>query len=149
MKDAHLSDLLRQASIETDNRLMDFSDSSQQDFPDTGRIIGAYNIFNQCGPIDSDTHVPVPVSQSGVESEYNAACTAGMVLAHFGMLIHDFLNKDTVIVPDEAPLIILDIKSDVCMAKNFNDTKHTRHISRRVSFVMNGENCKMHKIDWY
>ena len=28
MKDAHLSDLLRLASIKTDNQLMDFSDSS-------------------------------------------------------------------------------------------------------------------------
>ena len=26
-------------------------------------------------------------------------------------------------------------------------TKHTRHISRRINFVKNGEKCKMHKID--
>ena len=34
------------------------------------------------------------------------------------------------------------------MANNVKDTKHTRHISRRMHFVRNGENCKMHKIDW-
>ena len=34
------------------------------------------------------------------------------------------------------------------MAKNGNDTKHTRHIARRIHFVMNGEKCKMQKIDW-
>ena len=34
------------------------------------------------------------------------------------------------------------------MANNDRDTKHTRHISRRIHFVSNGENCKMHKIDW-
>ena len=34
------------------------------------------------------------------------------------------------------------------MAKNGKDTKYTRHISRRVYFVSNGEKCKMHKIDW-
>ena len=48
---------------------MDFSDSSWQDYPDTGRGIGAYIIFDQVGPIDHVTHVPVPVVQSGVEIE--------------------------------------------------------------------------------
>ena len=35
------------------------------------------------------------------------------------------------------------------MAKNGKGTKHTRHIARRIHLVRNGENCKMHKIDWY
>ena len=43
----------------------------------------------------------------------------------------------------------MDSNSDVCMANNDKDTKHTWHISRRVHFVRNGENCKIHKIDWY
>ena len=34
------------------------------------------------------------------------------------------------------------------MAKNGKDINHTSHISRRVNFVRNGENCKMHKIEW-
>ena len=34
------------------------------------------------------------------------------------------------------------------MDKNGKDTKHTRHIDRRVHFVRNGEKCKMHMIDW-
>ena len=42
----------------------------------------------------------------------------------------------------------MDSKSDVCMAKNFNDTKHTRHIARIVHFVRNGENWKIDNIDW-
>ena len=71
-----------------------------------------------------------------------------MDLAHFRMLIHEFLNKDRNIVREEAPLIILDSRSATCMAKNGKDTKHTRHISRRVHFVRNGENWKMHNIDW-
>ena len=41
MNDALVSDLLRQASIKTENHLMDFSDSSWQDFTDTGRSTGA------------------------------------------------------------------------------------------------------------
>ena len=51
-------------------------------------------------------------------------------------------------VPEEAPLIVFDSKSAMCMAKNGRDTKHTRHIARRMNFVENGEKCKMHKIDW-
>ena len=34
------------------------------------------------------------------------------------------------------------------MAKNGKYTKHTRHIAIRMNFVRNGENCKMHEIDW-
>ena len=71
-----------------------------------------------------------------------------MASAHFRMLIHEFLNKDPNIVPEEAPLIILDIKSAMCMAKNGKDTKHTRHIARRMHLVNNEENCKLQKIDW-
>ena len=78
---------------------MDFSDSSWQDFPDTGRSTGAYIILYQGGPIDHVTHVPVPVDQYIEESEYNAACTARMALARFRMLIHELLNKDPDIVP--------------------------------------------------
>ena len=50
-------------------------------------------------------------------------------------------------VPKEGPLIVLDSKSAMCMAKNGKDTKHTRQIARRMHFVRNGEKCKMHKID--
>ena len=71
---------------------MAFSDSSWQDCPETGRSTGAYMIFYQGGPIDHGTHVPGPVAQSRAESEYNAACTAGMALAHFRMLVHDFFD---------------------------------------------------------
>ena len=71
-----------------------------------------------------------------------------MALAHFRMLIHEFLNKDPEIVPEEYPLIVLDGKSAMCMDKNGKDTKHTKHIARRMNFLRNGEKCRMHKIDW-
>ena len=64
------------------------------------------------------------------------------------MLIHEFLNKDTDIVPEEAPLIILDGKSAMCMDKNGKDTKHKRHIARIMHLVRNGEKFKMQNIDW-
>ena len=101
MKYSPLSDLLRQSNIKTENQLMVFYDSSWQDCSDTGRSTVAYIIFYQCGTIDHFTHVPGPFDQSSAKSEYNAACTAVMDLAHFNMLIHELLNKDPDIVPDK------------------------------------------------
>ena len=34
------------------------------------------------------------------------------------------------------------------MAKNGKNTKHIRHIARRMHFVKNGEKCKMRTKDW-
>ena len=72
----------------------------------------------------------------------------GMALAHFRMLVHELLNEDPDMVPKGDPLIVLDRKSSMCMAKNGRDTKHTRHIARRMHVLRNGEKCKMHKIEW-
>ena len=71
-----------------------------------------------------------------------------MALAHFRMFIHELLNQDPDIVPEEAPLIVLKSKSAMWMTKNIKDTKHTRHIARSMHLISNGEKCKMHKIDW-
>ena len=71
-----------------------------------------------------------------------------MALSHFRMLINDLLNKDPDIVPEEAPCFVLDSKSSMFVANNGKDIKHTRHIARRIHFVINGENCNMHKVDW-
>ena len=70
--------------------------------------------------------------------ENNTAYTAVMALEYFRMLIHELLNKNPDIVPEEASLIRLDSKSYVCVSNSGKDTKHTRHISRRVHFVQNG-----------
>ena len=81
------------------------------------------------------------------KNEYIAECTAGMALARFRMLISEFLNKDTDIVPEESPLIVLNGTSAIYMADNGKDTKQTRHISRRIYFLRNGEKCNIHNID--
>ena len=57
-----------------------------------------------------------------------------MALAHFRMLIYELLNEDPDIVPEDASLVVLDSKSAMCMAKNGKDTKHTRHVARRMHF---------------
>ena len=71
-----------------------------------------------------------------------------MALSHLRILIHELLNKDPDIVPEEAPLVVLDSKYDMCMANNGKDTKHTRHIARRILFFWNGEKYNIHNIDW-
>ena len=148
MKDTPLYGLLRQDSIRTDKQLMAFSRYSCKYFLDTSRSTGSYIIFYQGGKIDHGTHAPGAVSKSSAEIYYSAACTAGMYLSHFSMLICEFLNENPDIFPYEAPLIIVDSKSDICMDNIVKDANHTRHIDRRVSFVSNGEKFKMHKIDW-
>ena len=70
-----------------------------------------------------------------------------MALSNLRILIHELLNKDPYIVPEEAHLIVLNSKSAVCMAKNCNDTKHTRHITKIIHLVSNGEKFKMLNID--
>ena len=62
-----------------------------------------------------------------------------MDLAHFRMLIHELLNKDSDILPEKEPRIILDRKYDVRMDKNGKYTKYNRHVARRVHFVRNGD----------
>ena len=57
------------------------------------------------------------------------------------------MNKGLDIVPEEDPLIFLNSKSAMCVAKNGKDTKHTRNIASRMYFVRNGEKCNIHKID--
>ena len=99
MNDAPVSYLLIQASMKTETQLMVFPDYSWQDCPDTVRSTGAYIIFYKCDPIYHGTHVSEIVPQSIAKSEYNAACTARVDLAHFRVLIHELLNKDTDIVP--------------------------------------------------
>ena len=42
----------------------------------------------------------------------------------------------------------MDSKSAMCITKSGKDTKHTRHISRIMNLVRNGEKCKIHKINW-
>ena len=59
--------------------------------------------------------------------------------SQFSMVNNEFLNKDSYVVPEKAPLIILDSKSAVFMANNSKETKLTRHITRIMKLVRNSE----------
>ena len=78
---------------------MVFSNSSLQDFPDTGRSIEAYIVFYQGVKIDHYTHVTVPVDQSSVKGWYNSEFTAVMALAHCKVISNELLNKNIYVVP--------------------------------------------------
>ena len=66
---APIYDLLRQASINTENQVMVLSESIWQDCPDNDRSIGAYIVFYQGWQIDHSAHVTGPVNQSSADSE--------------------------------------------------------------------------------
>ena len=55
------------------------------------------------------------------------------------MLNNEIMNKDQYVVLEQAPFIILDIISYVCIDNNGKDTKHTRDIYRWIYFVKNGQ----------
>ena len=62
-----------------------------------------------------------------------------MALGHFRELNNELLNKDPDVVTKQSAFIILDSKLDTFVDNNGKDTKHTRHISRRMHFVRNSE----------
>ena len=64
------------------------------------------------------------------------------------MLNNEFLNKDPYVVTEQAPHIILDSKSDIFVANDVKDIKHTRYIAIRIHFVRNGEECILHRTLW-
>ena len=55
------------------------------------------------------------------------------------MLKNELLNKDPDMFTEQAPLIILDSKSDIFMNNNGKDTKHTMHIAIRTNLGRNGK----------
>ena len=93
-----ISDLLRLAIIKSEKKLMVVYDYIGKEFTDTDRSPGSYIVFYKGGPIYHCKHVPVPVSQYSSETEYNAACNAGMDLSHFRMINIELMNKDTCVV---------------------------------------------------
>ena len=124
---------------------MVLSDSIWKDCPDTGRSTGDYIVFYQGGPIDHCTNVPGTVVKYSAESEYNALFTLWMDLAQFTMINNELMNKDPYVVPEQTSIIIFDRKSAVCIEKNGKDTKHTRHISIIMKYVINGEELNLNK----
>lgn len=75
-------------------------------------------------------------------AEYNTE------LAHFKMLNSALKGEDPDQLPSDPPLIVMDSKSGIDMAKNGKNSKHTRHIMRRIHFVHMGEAEGYHQAAW-
>ena len=65
-----------------------------------------------------------------------------MGLAYFRMLIREFLNTDPDMVPQEAPIIVLDGNYTVCMADIGKDTKHISTFLEEYIFKGMGKTSK-------
>ena len=57
-----------------------------------------------------------------------------MALANFRMLIHELLNEDPDMVPEEVPLIVLDSKSAMNMANNGNIVQTLEEVQEHILF---------------
>ena len=61
-------------------------------------------------------------------------------------------NELTGTEPDEfgnpPVLILLDSESAIAMSRNQRDSKHTRHIERRVHYVRQGQKSGQHRLEY-
>ena len=71
-----------------------------------------------------------------------------MVLENTRMINNEFMNKIPYVVPEQALIIILDVKLAIGMDNNGIDIKQTRHIYRRLHLVRHGEEWNFHKAVW-
>ena len=120
----------------TEESSITFSDSSWNDCVDTGRSTGGNISFNQGGPADYSSHLPVPVAMSSGEAEYISAAAACMRASHLRMLSYDLRfmgcdHYDQDIVKLEPARIIIDNEAAICMEKCNKDTAGNRHVARR------------------
>jgi hypothetical protein len=109
------------------------TDASWQDCPDTSRSTGCYMIFVQGGIVDAASFVPNPIALSSAESEYNAGAFGVTAAQHVRQLFQELHGLD----PDTSLSIplVMDSSSAIAIASKSRDTRHTRHIQRRVHFV--------------
>ena len=72
-----------------------------------------------------------------------------MALSHFRMLNNELFNKDPGVVPEQAPIKILDSKISIRMANNCKYIKHTIHIHIIIHLERNCEEFNFHKTVWF
>jgi hypothetical protein len=116
-----------------DAPIIQFTDSSFQDCPDSSRSTGGYLTFMQGAVVDAVSTMPRVVSQSTCEAEYCMASLAVMA----GSYIKKVFNEISGFYSDR-PLTIpvgTDSQSAIDTAQSQKDTSRTRHIARRFHYV--------------
>ena len=133
LADSPFTKLLASFDGPTDYPLVLCTDASWQDCPDTSRSTGCYMLFAQGGIVDAASFVPNPIALSSAESEYNAGAFGVTAAQHVRQLFQELhgLEPDT---PLSIPLV-MDSSSAIAIASKSRDTRHTRHIQRRIHFV--------------
>ena len=124
----------------TEDTIIFFSDSSWNGCIDTGRSTGGYISFNQGGPVDYGSHLPVPVAMSSGEAEYISAAVACMRASHLRILIYGLRHMgsneyDQDNVNMEPAIMIIDNEAAIAMAKCNKDMVGNRHLARRYHYV--------------
>jgi hypothetical protein len=90
-------------------------------------------LFAQGGIVDAASFVPNPIALSSAESEYNAGAFGVTAAQHVRQLFQELHGLDPA-TPLCIPLV-MDSSSAIAIASKSRDTRHTRHIQRRVHFV--------------
>ena len=134
--------------------LIGFSDSSWQDYPDTGKSTGGYKVFCQGGLIEANSTMPVPIALSSAEAEYMSCNILGAMFFHLRELLYEFENLgksdyDINGLHGQTPSIVLiDNQATVSMSKNYKVTAKNRHVGRCWHFVRRGVQAKLFKLQW-
>ena len=81
-----------------------FTDSSWQDYPDTGRSTRCYQIYQQGGIVDAASFVPNPVAMSSAEAEYNAVAHAMQRCANVRQVLQE-LHGNAPDAPLNVPIL--------------------------------------------
>jgi hypothetical protein len=119
----------------TDYPLVLCTDFSWQDCPDTSRSTGCYMLFCQGGIVDAASFVPNPIALSS--SAFGV--TAVQHVRQLFQELHGLAPNTSLSIP-----LVMDSSSAIAIASKSHDTRHTRHIQRRVHFVRLEFQCGNH-----
>jgi hypothetical protein len=113
--------------------IIQFTDSSFQDCPDTSRSTGGYLTFMQGGVIEAVSTMSELVSQSTCEVEYCMASLTVMSGSYIKKVFTEMLGYYS-----DRPLTIpvgIDSQSAMVTAQSPKETNRTRNIARRFHYV--------------
>jgi hypothetical protein len=113
--------------------IIQFTDSSFQDCPDTSRSTGGFLTFMQGAVVEAVSTMPIPVSNSTCEAEYCMGSLAAMA----GTFVKKIVNELAGYASDRPLTIPVGTDSQAAMdtAQSARETARTRHIARRFHYV--------------
>ena len=116
----------------TEYPIINVSDSSFQDCPDSSKSTGGYIIMMRGGVVDAASQMPSIITHSTGEAEYCQGALALLAASHVRKVYNELNGRDA-----DTPLTIpigVDSKAAEDIAASEKDTKRTRHIQRRYHY---------------